>query len=152
MAAYSSISIPTKCFIPNWAATNKSIPVPVPISKHVTLSRSIDSLYTFKSSAQVLVVSWDPVPKEMSESISIIVLLSTLSYSCQEGLIIKLGRISVGSIYCCQELSHVDSSNIFVSTDVTLIFASVRRLSKSDLIVLESNDGSAYIVNLIKFG
>ena len=29
-------------------------------------------------------------------------------YSCHAGLMTKLGKISVGSIYCCQELSHVD--------------------------------------------
>ena len=43
-AAYSSISIPTKFLIPKWAATNKRIPVPVPISKQVAVSRSIDLL------------------------------------------------------------------------------------------------------------
>ena len=58
----------------------------------------------------------------------------------------------MGSIYCCQELSHVDSSNIVVSIDVTLILASVRRLSISDLIVSGSKEESAYIVNLIKLG
>ena len=85
-------------------------------------------------------------------------LMEVLESGKNEGAIIVYTLVSenllnIAKNFCDkEELSHVDSSNIFVSTDVTLIFASVRRFSKSDLIVLESNDGSAYIVNLIKFG
>ena len=64
----------------------------------------------------------------------------------------KLGKISVGSIYCCQEFNQVDSSRISVSIDIIPIFASVRRFFKSDLIISASSDGSLYIDNFIKLG
>ena len=63
-----------------------------------------------------------------------------------------LGKISVGSIYCCHEFNQVDSSSICASIDLTSIFASVRRFSKSNLIISVSRDGAAYRVNLIKLG
>ena len=122
------ISIPTKFLIPKWAATNKKntcASTNIQTSSCIKIHRfTIGFLITLHKS----VLSHETrYQRKISESIIIIVLLSTLLYSCHAGLMTKLGKISVGSIYCCQEFNQVDSSRICVSIDIIPIFASVRR-------------------------